>query len=142
MVALSPIRAALQRAATAAGERFIAATRVSLQPVQLQRCSQVIVVPLTAMFALAVLLPLRLRVQIPLALVCLAPVLVGMVSDGMCATASADCVPLETTECIRPMALVLLGSVVAPALCQFASERASRQAFAKVYAACRSGSKQ
>ena len=113
-----------------------------MQPVQLQRCSQVIVVPLTAMFALAVLLPLRLRVQVPLSLVCLAPVLVGMAADGMCTSASADCVPLRTAECLRPMVLVLLGSVVAPALCQFASERASRQAFARVYAACWSGSKQ
>ena len=137
LLALSPTRAVLQRAATAAGARIAVAAGAYTPTVQLQRCSHVIVVPMTTMFALALLLPLRLKVQLPLSLACLAPVLAGMAADGMFpakgAASMASSQTSDSGECLRSTVLILLGSVVAPALCQFASERASRRAFAKVY---------
>ena len=140
LLALSPTRAVLQQAATAAGARVAAAAGVHAQSVQLQRCSHVIVVPLTTMFGLALLLPLRLRVQLPLTLACLVPVLAGMGTDGMFPVGGAG-MQASSVECLRSTALILLGSVVAPALCQFTSERASRRAFAKIYSGCQNGSK-
>ena len=132
LLALSPTRSVLQRAATAEGARIAAAISAFAPSVQLQRCNHVLVVPLVTMFGLALLLPLRLRVQLPLSLACLAPVLAGMGADGMYATEGAM-VQASCRECLRSTVLILLGSVVAPALCQFASERASRRAFAKIY---------
>jgi len=90
---------------------------------------------LSALFLIAVALPLRFRVQLPLNFMCAAMVLTALLVDGMStnsSTAAAGMRP-RLAAWLRPALLMMLGGFVAPSVCQFAIEQTSRRSFVKAF---------
>ena len=98
--------------------------------------SQMLMLLLSLLFLLAIALPLQMRAQLPLCLASAAVLTAALLADGSCASSggsAAAAVSGGAVHCLRSVVLTVMGTVVAPAVCQYTIERTSKQAFANVF---------